>query len=148
MGRFISISFGLLVMFLSLSGTGAKQDCLSDWSFYEGYCYKVFNEKKTWEDAEKFCTEQHKGSHLLSLHNIAEADFVLKKTLAMLKDGVIWMGLNDVWNECNWGWTDGAKLDYKAWNEGTNCFVFKIAKNHWSHMDCSSTHNFVCKFRV
>uniref|UniRef100_Q6X5T2 Snaclec 6 n=1 Tax=Bitis arietans TaxID=8692 RepID=SL6_BITAR len=145
MGRFIFVSFGLLVMFLSLSGTEAGVCCPFGWSGYDQNCYKAFEELMTWADAEKFCTQQHKGSHLLSLHNIAEADFVVKTTVSGSKDGVIWMGLSDVWNECNWGWTDGAQLDYKAWNVASNCFIFKTAENNWSRTDCSGTHNFVCK---
>uniref|UniRef100_Q6X5S6 Snaclec 8 n=1 Tax=Echis carinatus sochureki TaxID=124223 RepID=SL8_ECHCS len=127
MGRFIFVSFSLLVVFFSLSGTEAGVCCPLGWSGYDQNCYKAFEELMNWADAEKFCTQQHKGSHLVSLHNIAEADFVVKKIVSVLKDGVIWMGLNDVWNECNWGWTDGAQLDYKAWNVESNCFIFKTA---------------------
>nr|AAB34344.1 agkicetin subunit beta=glycoprotein Ib antagonist {N-terminal} [Deinagkistrodon acutus=viperid snakes, venom, Peptide Partial, 30 aa] [Deinagkistrodon acutus] len=30
-------------------------DCPSDWSSYEGNCYLVVKEKKTWAEAQKFC---------------------------------------------------------------------------------------------
>nr|Q9PS06.2 RecName: Full=Snaclec coagulation factor IX/factor X-binding protein subunit B; Short=IX/X-bp subunit B [Bothrops jararaca] len=30
-------------------------DCPSDWSPYEGHCYRVFTEPQNWADAEKFC---------------------------------------------------------------------------------------------
>uniref|UniRef100_A0A0A1WDS6 C-type lectin C n=1 Tax=Echis coloratus TaxID=64175 RepID=A0A0A1WDS6_ECHCO len=148
MGRFFSVSFGLLVVFLFLSGIEAAFCCPLGWSGYDENCYKAFEKQMNWADAERFCTQQHKGSHLVSLHNIAEADFVIKKTSPVLKGSVFWLGLNDVWNECNWGWTDGAQLDYKAWNVESNCFIYNTAKNHWLRTDCRSTHNFICKFRV
>nr|Q4PRC6.1 RecName: Full=Snaclec 7; AltName: Full=C-type lectin-like 7; Flags: Precursor [Daboia siamensis]AAY63876.1 C-type lectin-like protein subunit 7 [Daboia siamensis]ADK22824.1 dabocetin beta subunit [Daboia siamensis] len=148
MGRFISISFGLLVVFLSLSGTGAKQDCLSDWSFYEGYCYKVFNEKKTWEDAEKFCNEQVNGGYLVSFRSSEEMDFVIRMTFPIFRFDFFWIGLRDFWRDCYWRWSDGVNLDYKAWSREPNCFVSKTTDNQWLRWNCNDPRYFVCKSRV
>nr|AMB36339.1 C-type lectin snaclec-2 [Vipera ammodytes ammodytes] len=146
MGRFISVSFGFLVMFLSLSGTGA--DCPSDWSSYEGHCYKVFKEEMNWEDAEKFCTEQASGGHLLSLKSTEEVDFMTSLVFPILKFDLIWIGLSNLWRDCHWGWTDGVKLDYKAWSDKPNCYVAKTIDYQWLRVDCSRTYNFICKSRV
>ncbi|XP_015671561.1 snaclec trimecetin subunit beta-like [Protobothrops mucrosquamatus] len=129
MGRFIFVSFGLLVVFLSLSGTAA--DCPSDWSSYAGHCYKPFNEAKNWADAEKFCTQQHRGSHLVSFHSSEEVDFVVSKTSPILKHDFVWMGLSNVWNECAKEWSDGTKLDYKAWSGQSDCITSKTSKSMW-----------------
>nr|Q8JIW1.2 RecName: Full=Snaclec agkisacutacin subunit B; Short=Agk-B; Flags: Precursor [Deinagkistrodon acutus]AAF26287.1 agkisacutacin B chain [Deinagkistrodon acutus] len=146
MGRFIFVSFGLLVVFLSLSGTAA--DCPSDWSSYEGHCYKPFDEPKTWADAEKFCTQQHKGSHLASFHSSEEADFVVTLTTPSLKTDLVWIGLKNIWNGCYWKWSDGTKLDYKDWREQFECLVSRTVNNEWLSMDCGTTCSFVCKFQA
>nr|UMW88217.1 C-type lectin [Pseudocerastes urarachnoides] len=143
MGRFISVSFGLLVVFLSLSGTGA--DCPSDWSSHEGHCYKVFKLLKTWEDAEKFCTEQVNGGHLVSFRSSEEVDFMIKLAYPILKASLVWIGLSDYWRDCHWKWSDGAKLDYKAWSDEPNCFVAKTTDNQWLRWKCNSSRYFVCK---
>nr|UMK70491.1 C-type lectin 19 [Bitis atropos] len=148
MGRFIFIGFSLLVVFLSLSGTGADQGCPSDWSSHEGYCYKIIKEKKTWADAEKFCAEQVDGGHLVSFQSSAEVDFVVQQTLPIFSHDLIWIGLNDFWRDCNSKWTDGNKVDYYAWNDRPNCFVCKTSDNQWLRWNCNRDQYFVCKCRV
>nr|C0HKZ7.1 RecName: Full=Snaclec macrovipecetin subunit beta [Macrovipera lebetina] len=124
------------------------QDCLPGWSFYEGHCYKVFDVKKTWEDAEKFCTEQMSGGHLVSFHSSEEVDFMIKLASPILKFDLVWIGLSNFWRDCHWGWSDGVKLDYKAWSDKPNCYVAKTVDPQWLHRDCSRTYKFVCKSRV
>ncbi|XP_039174580.1 snaclec 1 isoform X2 [Crotalus tigris] len=148
MGRFICVSFGLLVVFLSLSGTGAGFCCPLGWSSYEGHCYRVFQQEMTWEDAEKFCTQQHKGSHLVSFRSSEEADFLVSITYPVLKADLVWTGLRDIWNKCKLEWSDGTKLDYKAWSEESECIISKTTDNQWLSRACSKTHNVVCKFQA
>nr|D1MGU1.1 RecName: Full=Snaclec jerdonibitin subunit beta; AltName: Full=TJ-GPIb-bp subunit beta; Flags: Precursor [Protobothrops jerdonii]ACZ34294.1 TJ-GPIb-bp beta chain [Protobothrops jerdonii] len=146
MGRFIFVSFGLLVVFLSLSGTGA--DCPSDWSSYEGHCYRVFQQQMNWADAEKFCTQQRKESHLVSFESSEEVDFVVSKTFPILKENFVWIGLSNVWNGCRLQWSDGTELKYNAWSAESECIASKTTDNQWWSMDCSKTYPFVCKLIV
>nr|Q9DEA1.1 RecName: Full=Snaclec agkicetin-C subunit beta; AltName: Full=Antithrombin A subunit B; Flags: Precursor [Deinagkistrodon acutus]AAG42041.1 agkicetin beta subunit precursor [Deinagkistrodon acutus]AAM22784.1 antithrombin A B-chain [Deinagkistrodon acutus] len=146
MGRFIFVSFGLLVVFLSLSGTGA--DCPPDWSSYEGNCYLVVKEKKTWAEAQKFCTEQRKECHLVSFHSAEEVDFVVSKTFPILSYDLVWIGLNNIWNDCMLEWSDGTKLTYKAWSGIPECIISKTSDNQWLSRACSRTQPFVCKFQA
>nr|E2DQZ5.1 RecName: Full=Snaclec jerdonuxin subunit beta; Flags: Precursor [Protobothrops jerdonii]ADK56181.1 jerdonuxin beta chain [Protobothrops jerdonii] len=148
MVRFIFVSFGLLVVFLSLSGIGAGFCCPWGWSSYDEHCYQVFQQKMNWEDAEKFCIQQHKGSHLVSFHSSEEVDLVTSKTFPILKHDFVWMGLSNVWNECTREWSDGTKLDYKAWSGQSDCIVSKTTDNQWLSMDCSSKRYIVCKFQA
>nr|AMB36341.1 C-type lectin snaclec-4 [Vipera ammodytes ammodytes] len=145
MGRLISISFGLLVVFLSLSGTGADQDCLPGWSYFEKYCYKVFKVKKNWEEAEKFCTEEVKDGHLISLHSNEEVEFMTSLAFPILKYDIVWMGLRNFWRDCPWKWSDDAKLDYKAWSDEPNCYGAKTTDYQWLRWNCNDPRYFVCK---
>uniref|UniRef100_A0A1W7RJZ6 C-type lectin 3 n=1 Tax=Agkistrodon contortrix contortrix TaxID=8713 RepID=A0A1W7RJZ6_AGKCO len=151
MGRFIFMSFGLLVVFLSLCGTAA--DCPSGWSSYEGHCYKLFIQKFQWAHAEKFCTLQHTGSHLVSFHSSEEVDFVAALIYPNVKASFIWMGLSNIWNECNWQWSDGARLDYKAWSEQSDCIGFRTNFRQgyiteWLSTSCYLTNYVLCKFQA
>uniref|UniRef100_A0A1L8D672 BATXCTL2 n=1 Tax=Bothrops atrox TaxID=8725 RepID=A0A1L8D672_BOTAT len=146
MGRFLFVSFCLLVVFLSLSGTAA--DCPSDWSSYEGHCYRVFNEPKNWADAENFCTQQQTGGHLVSFQSKEEADFVLKLVQQSMDHGIFWMGLSNLWNQCNWQWSDGAILKYKDWPEESYCLYFKSKNNKWRSRACTQVAYFICEFQA
>nr|AAQ11362.1 convulxin subunit b [Crotalus durissus terrificus] len=148
MGRFIFVSFGLLVVFLSLSGSEAGFCCPSHWSSYDRYCYKVFKQEMTWADAEKFCTQQHTGSHLVSFHSTEEVDFVVKMTHQSLKSTFFWIGANNIWNKCNWQWSDGTKPEYEEWHEEFECLISRTFDNQWLSAPCSDTYSFVCKFEV
>nr|UMK70479.1 C-type lectin 7 [Bitis atropos] len=156
MGRFIFLSSGLLVVFLSLSGTGADQGCPSDWSSHEGHCYRAFDDLKSWDDAEKFCTEQANGGHLVSIQSTQEANFV-----AQLVPGFkhkpkiyIWIGLRDRRKEqqCSSEWNDGSKVIYVNWKEGESQMCQALTKwtgfHKWNNIDCAGHYPFVCKFRV
>nr|B4XT02.1 RecName: Full=Snaclec B3/B5; AltName: Full=C-type lectin B3/B5; Flags: Precursor [Macrovipera lebetina]ABW82674.1 c-type lectin [Macrovipera lebetina]ABW82676.1 c-type lectin [Macrovipera lebetina] len=145
MGRFIFVSFGLLVVFLSLSGTGAALNCASGWSGYDQHCYKVFDKPKSWADAEKFCKKQTSGGHLVSFHSSEETDFVVKLVSQTLESQILWMGLSKVWNQCDWGWSNGAKLKYKAWAEESYCVYFSSTKKGWRSRACRLLGHFVCK---
>nr|AEU60003.1 C-type lectin 1 [Crotalus oreganus helleri] len=142
MGRLVFVSFGLLVVFLSLSGTAA--DCPSGWSSYEGHCYRDFQQKMTWEDAEKFCTQQHTGGHLVSFRSSEEVDFLV----SVLKFDLFWMGRRDIWNERRLQWSDGTKVNYKAWSAEPECIVCRATDNQWLSTSCSKTHNVICKFQA
>nr|Q9DEA2.1 RecName: Full=Snaclec agkicetin-C subunit alpha; AltName: Full=Antithrombin A subunit A; Flags: Precursor [Deinagkistrodon acutus]AAG42040.1 agkicetin alpha subunit precursor [Deinagkistrodon acutus] len=151
MGRFIFVSFGLLVVFLSLSGTAA--DCLPGWSSYIRFCYQPFKLLKTWEDAERFCTEQANGGHLVSFESAREADFVAGVLSENIKiKPYVWIGLR-VQNEgqqCSSKWSDSSKVSYENLVEpfSKKCFVLKkdTGFRTWENVYCGLKHVFMCKY--
>uniref|UniRef100_A0A1L8D6E6 BATXCTL34 n=1 Tax=Bothrops atrox TaxID=8725 RepID=A0A1L8D6E6_BOTAT len=154
MGRFIFVSFGLLVVFLSLSGTAADFDCPSGWSAYDQYCYKPINEPQNWDDAERFCSEQAKGGHLVSIESAGEADFVAK----LVTEGIdrpeyyVWIGLRAEGKEqqCSSYWNDGSRIIYVNWNKGESQMCQALSRwtkfLQWNNTDCQAKNPFVCKF--
>uniref|UniRef100_A0A1L8D6E0 BATXCTL48 n=1 Tax=Bothrops atrox TaxID=8725 RepID=A0A1L8D6E0_BOTAT len=151
MGRFIFVSFGLLVVFLSLSGTAA--DCPSGWSSYEGHCYNFFQQKMNWADAERFCSEQAKGGHLVSFQSDGETDFVVKLVSANIQssDLYAWIGLRVQNNEqqCSSKWSDGSSVSYENVVGRTTKKCFALEKEQeffvWINIYCGQQNPFVCK---
>nr|ADJ67474.1 factor X activator light chain 1 [Daboia russelii russelii]ADK22820.1 factor X activator light chain 1 [Daboia siamensis] len=146
MGRFIFVSFGWLVVFLSLSGTEAVLDCPSGWLSYEQHCYKGFNDLKNWTDAEKFCTEQKKGSHLVSLHSREEEKFVVNLISENLEYPATWIGLGNMWKDCRMEWSDRGNVKYKALAEESYCLIMITHEKVWKSMTCNFIAPVVCKF--
>nr|UMK70478.1 C-type lectin 6 [Bitis atropos] len=154
MGRFIFLSSGLLVVFLSLSGTGADFQCPPEWSAYDQHCYRAFDEPKRSAHAENFCTEQAPDGHLVSIETKEEADFVAKLISENIKSSpdYVWIGL---WNQrreqyCNTKWTDGSSVLYKHLAERftKNCFGLEKETEYrtWLNLLCGDDYPFVCKF--
>ncbi|KAG5858201.1 venom C-type lectin precursor [Bothrops jararaca] len=146
MGRFIFVSFGLLVVFLSLSGTVA--DCPSDWSPYGGHCYKLFKQRMNWADAENLCAQQRKESHLVSFHSSEEVDFLVSLTFPILGPDLYWTGLSNIWNGCSFEWSDGTKVNYNAWASESECVASKTTDNQWWSFPCTRLQYFVCEFQA
>nr|AOE43148.1 C-type lectin-like protein [Bitis arietans] len=150
MGRFIFLSSGLLVVFLSLSG--ADFECPTEWCPYDQHCYRAFDEPKRSVDAEKFCVEQ--AGHLASIESKEEADFVAQLVSENVKSSpdYVWIGL---WNQrkeqyCNKKWTDGSSVIYQIMVERfrKNCFGLEKESGYrtWLNLRCGDDYPFVCKF--
>nr|UMW88256.1 C-type lectin [Vipera transcaucasiana] len=157
MGRFISISFGLLVMFLSLSGVKGCC-CPTDWLSREEFCYKVFDDQKNWNDAEMFCRKHKPGCHLASLHSSDDSTDVAEYISDYLKSGSnVWIGLNDPKKQRIWQWTDRSRTSYLTWNpgepnnSGNNEYCVELWNRSgymkWNDENCASLRSFLCKCR-
>uniref|UniRef100_A0A0K8S059 C-type lectin 6 n=1 Tax=Crotalus horridus TaxID=35024 RepID=A0A0K8S059_CROHD len=154
MGRLIFVSFGLLVVFLSLSGTGADFDCPSGWSAYDQYCYRVIKRLKMWDDAEWFCSEQAKGGHLVSVESAGEADFVAQLVAENIKQNqyYVWIGLRiqNKGQQCSTKWSDGSSVNYENLLKSYSKKCFGLKKEteflQWYNTDCEEKNLFVCKF--
>ncbi|XP_055007210.1 galactose-specific lectin nattectin-like [Boleophthalmus pectinirostris] len=63
------------VALLPARATESDQGCADGWSKFGSRCFKFFNEKKTWTDAEKSCHTV--GANLPSVHSLEENNFIL-----------------------------------------------------------------------
>jgi hypothetical protein len=117
--------------------TSKPTTCLDTWTYYSGYCYRLFVDASTWLEAEDRCKVD--GAHLDSIHNEDENLFVANFANypgANVCDArkQIWTGLyTEDSKALKWKWTDGTPYDYKNWFPGfpipgeSNCAYMHIA---------------------
>ena len=73
-----------------------KQDgltCDEDWSSYNGHCYLVVEESKTWDDASAYC--ENINSYLIEITTDAELKFAAEVTRDYKKHYDFWIGATD-----------------------------------------------------
>ncbi|XP_063296347.1 brevican core protein isoform X2 [Pelobates fuscus] len=125
-----------------------KEKCLDDWDTFQGFCYKHFHARRSWEEAETHCRDY--GGHLVSLMTPEEQDFINNQYREYQ-----WMGLNDRTIEGDFQWSDGNPLLYENWNHqqpdsyflsGENCVVMVWHDSgHWSDVPCNYHLPYTCK---
>ena len=83
---------------------------------YNGHIYRVYEEKLTPPEAQKYCEEM--GGYLVSITSEEENDFVNK--LAKKADVSIYtIGATDINEEGVWEWMSGEEWDYTYWYSAT-----------------------------
>ena len=125
--------------------------CPVGWKSMGYNCYKLFDEKKTWSQAEAHCMGL--GGHLASIQSPEEHKFVAD--LGLVSDEEIaYLGGSDLGEEKKWVWTDGTPFEYTNWLEGEpnnslgdeDCMMlWKQKGDKWNDTACSREFKFICK---
>ncbi|KAM9142551.1 C-type lectin domain family 4 member K-like [Pangshura tecta] len=126
------------------------------WRFYGGNLYYFSQERKSWDEAERFCVSQ--DSHLTSVSSQAEQEFLSKEA----QGDAHWIGLTDRQTEGSWRWADGTEYRADAsrgfWEEnqpdnhdpkkdgGEDCVHTEPRKrNLWNDANCTLPFRWICK---
>jgi DNA/RNA endonuclease G (NUC1) len=112
------------------------------------YCFKFFNDRKSWIDAENHCKTFH-GGHLAAIHS--------KELMAFLHHMVTetplkaWIGLFKSEDE-KFNWTDGSKIEEAFWapleprnNCGQMYAYNRPTEIKWATLECSQTSTYFCQ---
>ncbi|XP_066469314.1 snaclec VP12 subunit B-like [Tiliqua scincoides] len=124
---------------------------IANWPSW-GHCFPVVQLLKTWNDAQKFCTDR--SSHLASIHTAEEQKFITSQ----LKHPA-WIGLTDEDEEGRWKWSDDSWFTTQYWADGEpsvaggrhgleqDCtsIVPSTTEYNWKDDHCDQLHHWVCK---
>ncbi|XP_061146123.1 macrophage mannose receptor 1-like [Syngnathus typhle] len=122
--------------------------CLGpDWEEFADFCYKRFNDTKTWYGARHSCWGL--DANLVSIRSEAERDWL--HDLVKLAPGDAWTGLNDLVNRGRFVWSDRRKVTFTNWAPGKpaglmeNCVATVSQSGKWKGMSCMELNGYVCK---
>lgn len=119
----------LLVSCFAHLSSGSTDSCFSGcpsfWTLFNGYCYRFFGQRVSWQEANYNCQTQggwYTFANLVSIHSKKENEFV-SNMFKSYTDSIdptgpgheIWIGLTDQEEEGTFVWTDGTAADFTAW---------------------------------
>ncbi|XP_068506315.1 lymphocyte antigen 75-like isoform X5 [Syngnathus scovelli] len=124
--------------------------CLgSDWEEFADFCYKRFDDTKTWYGARHSCWGL--DANLMSIRSEAERDWL--QDLLKSAPGDTWTGLNDLVNRGRFVWSDRQKVPtFTNWAPPgkptglmENCVATLSQSGKWKKMSCMQLNGYVCK---
>uniref|UniRef100_A0A8C1PUW8 C-type lectin domain-containing protein n=1 Tax=Cyprinus carpio TaxID=7962 RepID=A0A8C1PUW8_CYPCA len=121
-----------------------------DWYEFGEFCYKPFEEKKTWHSARtSYCLAR--GADLLSIHSPEEEIFLS----SFSKGKTTWIGLSVNPVEGGYHWSDGTPVSHTNWGHGEpnnhngreNCVEMVTTENGtswWNDLNCDAHQDWIC----
>ncbi|KAK7944580.1 hypothetical protein WMY93_000308 [Mugilogobius chulae] len=123
--------------------------CASPWIPYNGHCFHLHREKKTWPEAVKECRKE--AGDLLSIRHLEDQSFVISQ-LGYASTDELWIGLNDQRTEGLFDWIDQTPVLFSSWEYGEpslsgdseDCVLMRGEKGNWADRSCDEQHGFIC----
>jgi len=130
----------------------SDQTCWNGWDAIQDSCFRLYDEKKTWNEAQSLC--RAKKATLATLNSEDKNYFVFLQLVkpASPSSNPVWIGLSRD-TENNFHWTDGTLVEYTNWGPGLpdnspgnnqNCTKMNAYSGLWENEEFDFTHPFVC----
>uniref|UniRef100_UPI003D30D83F Mannose receptor C type 2 n=1 Tax=Bos taurus TaxID=9913 RepID=UPI003D30D83F len=125
-------------------------ECEPSWQPFQGHCYRLQAEKRSWQESKKMCLRG--GGDLLSIHSMAELEFITKQIKQEVEE--LWIGLNDLKLQMNFEWSDGSLVSFTHWHpfEPNNfrdsledCVTIWGPEGRWNDSPCNQSLPSICK---
>lgn len=141
-------------------------NCPNDWMPYHSACYKLFTDKKNFDDANQFCKDNGPGGEQLSYLLTLWDEYELEFGRVFLRDDQLpnrrpddipegyWMGLHYGSERGEdyerWKWVDGFPVTRSNWapahpDSPQNKCAFMNTDGQFESAQCSTPRGFVCK---
>ncbi|XP_059842824.1 C-type lectin-like [Hypanus sabinus] len=112
-----------------------------------------------WNEAEDFCNRNTHYGNLATATSDRHNTFISTViTYVDKKNPTAWIGLNDIWKEGKFTWSDGTSYTYRNWaksepndqhsNEDCVQIHFFSGTKEWNDSDCDRRHGFVCSYKL
>ncbi|XP_060698526.1 C-type lectin Cal-like [Hemiscyllium ocellatum] len=129
-----------------------EQDCPGGFIYFS-HCYKFVLEKRTWIDAELYCRTLAPGGHLASIHSEEQNEIIIKNSSPSTN---FWIGLNDIYKDGTFLWTDGSSTDFINWkmNQPDNyqgkehCVQTTGKLLYWNDLICNVKLHSLCSYKL
>ncbi|KAM8838454.1 macrophage mannose receptor 1-like isoform 2-T2 [Synchiropus picturatus] len=123
--------------------------CSSPWIPYNGHCFLLSRDQKTWLDAQAECRSQR--GDLVSIHNVEEQGFVISQ-LGFGPSDELWIGLNDRRIRRLFDWSDHSTVSFTSWeflkpdvkSNKEKCVLVRGERGKWADRSCEEKHGFIC----
>lgn len=123
--------------------------CASPWIPYNGHCFHLHRELKTWAEAQKECRKEE--GDLVNIRNVEDQSFVISQ-LGYASTDELWIGLNDRRTEGLFDWSDHSTVSFTSWEYGEpsvpgdseDCVLMRGEKGNWADRNCDEKHGFIC----
>ncbi|KAK1883605.1 Macrophage mannose receptor 1 [Dissostichus eleginoides] len=121
-----------------------------DWYEFGDFCYKPFEVKKTWHDAQRTCRAM--GAELVSILSMTEQSW-LESYLYMATSDV-WTGLTDLVVTGMFTWSDEHMVTFTYWAPGEpnnhdgfheDCVEMLYQTGRWNDVSCTELNTYICK---
>ncbi|XP_037118973.1 macrophage mannose receptor 1-like [Syngnathus acus] len=122
--------------------------CLGpEWEEFADFCYKRFDERKTWYGARQNCSCLK--AKLVSIRSKVERDWL--QDLLTSAPGDTWIGLNAPVFPGEFVWSDHQKVTLTNWapeelaDRLENCVAALSQSGKWMMMSCAQLNGYMCK---
>ncbi|XP_049616140.1 C-type mannose receptor 2 isoform X1 [Syngnathus scovelli] len=122
--------------------------CLGpEWEEFADFCYKRFDERKTWYDAQQNCFRLN--AKLVYIRSKVERDWL--QDLLTTAPGDTWIGLNAPVAPGKFAWSDDQKVTLTDWapeklaDRLETCVVASSQSGKWKMMSCVQPNGYMCK---
>ncbi|XP_036973174.1 macrophage mannose receptor 1 [Acanthopagrus latus] len=121
-----------------------------DWYEFAEFCYKPFQDKKTWHNARTACRSL--GAELVSIRSIKEQLWL--ESYLYLETSDVWTGMNDLDFPGLFTWSDGHMVTFTYWAPGEpnnhagyneDCVEMLSRTGRWNDVTCSELNTYICK---
>ncbi|KAM7392700.1 hypothetical protein PAMA_007697 [Pampus argenteus] len=121
-----------------------------DWYEFGDFCYKPFEDKKTWNDAQDTC--RGLGAELVSILSMTEQSWL--ESYLYLATSDVWTGLNDMFEPGMFAWSDEHMVTFTYWAPGEpnnyagfseDCVEMLYQTGRWNDVPCTELNTYICK---